>query len=359
LPLHPALAGSGFVALGAMTSCPAVVQDLPAPPVMCPELLLRFAEVSDGRRERGRVHPGRGGARLCAAPPSKAAVWRVATGADARGPEGGSPELVAIAVDGETVRGVTDTRATRCSYSRPRPTATLWSWAGSRSARRATRSPCPAPLLDGLAEVGVDLTRAVITADALHTPRAHARYLHERGVGLVFTVEQNQPGLFAVLDALPRSQIPIAPRDIDTGHGRITTRTLPVLPAPEGLPFPHLNQAWLTERHTRDPADAPRSAVAAPGVTNPPARPGTPGCLATFLRHHWGIESPHWPRDTVYGEDNSTARTRSGLRVTAALRNLAIGTIQLTGRRDITEATRSASRDMHRPFKILKPTPSS
>jgi len=41
----------------------------------------------------------------------------------------------------------------------------------------------------------------------------------------------------------------------------------------------------------------------------------------------------------------------------ASLRNLAIGAIRLTGRRDITEATRQASRDMHRPFKILKLTP--
>jgi hypothetical protein len=38
----------------------------------------------------------------------------------------------------------------------------------------------------------------------------------------------------------------------------------------------------------------------------------------------------------------------------AALRNLAIGAIRMTGRRDITEATRSANRDMHHLFKILK-----
>jgi len=38
----------------------------------------------------------------------------------------------------------------------------------------------------------------------------------------------------------------------------------------------------------------------------------------------------------------------------AALRNLAIGAIRLTGRRDITETTRWATRAMDRPFKILK-----
>ena len=41
----------------------------------------------------------------------------------------------------------------------------------------------------------------------------------------------------------------------------------------------------------------------------------------------------------------------------AALRNLAIGALHLLGRRDITEATRWATRAMDRPFKILKLTP--
>ena len=40
----------------------------------------------------------------------------------------------------------------------------------------------------------------------------------------------------------------------------------------------------------------------------------------------------------------------------AALRNLAIGAIRLTRRRDITETTRWATRAMDRPFKILKLT---
>jgi predicted transposase YbfD/YdcC len=216
--------------------------------------------------------------------------------------------------------------------------------------------PMFAPLLDGLAEAGVDLTSTVITTDALHTQRAHAQYLHDRGAGFVFTVKQNQPGLFAALDALPWSQTPIALRDIDTGHGRITTRTIQVLPAPADRPFPHVNQVWLIERYTTDPTGTPLSVVAALDVTNLPAQPGTPECLATLVRQHWGIESLHWLRDTVYREDNSTVRTRSGPRVMAALRNLAIGAIRLTGRRDITEATRSASRNMHRPFTILKLT---
>ena len=72
----------------------------------------------------------------------------------------------------------------------------------------------------------------MITADALHCQRDHATYLHQRGAGFVFTVKHNQPGLFAALDALPWTDAPVAHRQTDRGHGRITTRTIQTLPAP-------------------------------------------------------------------------------------------------------------------------------
>jgi hypothetical protein len=61
-------------------------------------------------------------------------------------------------------------------------------------------------------------------------------------------------------------------------------------------------------------------------------------------------------RDTVYREDDSTVRTRSGPRVMAALRNLAIGALRLAGRADITEASRWTNRRADRPFTILRLT---
>ncbi len=74
-----------------------------------------------------------------------------------------------------------------------------------------------------------------------------------------------------------------------------------------------------------------------------------------YVRGHWAIESLHWLRDTLYQEDRSQVRTRSGPRVMAALRllrNLAISALRLAGRTDITEATRWASRCMGRPFAV-------
>ena len=79
----------------------------------------------------------------------------------------------------------------------------------------------------------------------------------------------------------------------------------------------------------------------------------SPADLARYVRGQWAIESLHWIRDTLYREDESRVRTRSGPRVMATLRNLAIGALHLAGRHDTTEATRWASRNMHRPFTIL------
>jgi hypothetical protein len=283
LLLHPAIAESGFGALGALRLCPRAAKDLPGPRVLCRDLLQLFAEVSDGRGGQGRVHPVAVVLALCAAAvvagmgsftaiagwaadvpaellaqlygrystaPSSATIWRVVTGVDAAAVDAvigtwlagqaaalqsaaGESDidpaaLVAIAVDGKTVRGATDTEGNQVHLLAAATHRDALVLGQVEVGAKTNEIPMFAPLLDGLAEVGVDLTSTVITTDALHTQRAHAQYLHDRGAGFVFTVKQNQPGLFAALDALPWSQTPIALRDIDTGHGRITTRTIQV-----------------------------------------------------------------------------------------------------------------------------------
>ncbi len=197
----------------------------------------------------------------------------------------------------------------------------------------------------------------MITADALHTQRAHAEYLHSIGAQFVFTAKHNQPRLFAALDALAWADTTIAHREIEHTHDRVITRTIQIPPAPPDLPFPHVNQVWLIESYIHDTAGALVSCVAALGVSSLTAQRATPADIATLVRQHWGIESLHWLRDTVYREDHSTARTGSGPRVMAALRNLAVGAIHLRGRRDVTETTRWATRFMHRPFEILQLIP--
>jgi predicted transposase YbfD/YdcC len=199
----------------------------------------------------------------------------------------------------------------------------------------------------------IDITGMLITADCLHTQRAHAGYLHERGADFAFCVKDNQPGLFAALDVLAWTDVPVTHTATGRGHGRIERRTLQVMPAPPDLPFPHVNQVFLIERATTDLAGTSLSNVAILGVTSLPANRGDSTLLAEAVRGQWGIESLHWIRDTLYREDHSHVHTKSGPRVMAALRNLAIGALRLSGRTDITEATRWATRNTQRPFTIL------
>ncbi len=90
------------------------------------------------------------------------------------------------------------------------------------------------PLLDGM-----DISGALVTADAMHVQKETARYLVEdKEADYLFTaVKDNQPGLFAALDALDWDNTPVAHTARDRGHGRDETRTLQVLPAP-GRPVP-------------------------------------------------------------------------------------------------------------------------
>src|SRR6185312_3249597 len=161
--------------------------------------------------------------------------------------------------------------------------------------------------------------------------------------------KENRRALFDALDALPWGQVPVAHTASDKGHGRITTRTIQVLPAPDDLPFPHISQVFLIERYVTSLRGQPISAVAALGVASPEPGQADAAALAGYVREQWSIESLHWLRDTLYQEDKSQIRTRSGPRIMAALRNLAISALQLTGRTDITEATRWAARRMDRP----------
>jgi predicted transposase YbfD/YdcC len=192
----------------------------------------------------------------------------------------------------------------------------------------------------------LDLHGKVVTADAPHTVKATARLICEGGGEFVLPVKENRRALFDTIDALPWIDVPIAHAGTDKGHGRITTRTIQVLPAPEGLPVPHVSQVFLIDRHVTDLQGRPVSAVAALGIASPKPGHAAPADLARYVREQWSIESLHWIRDTLFQEDKSRVRIRSGPRAMAALRNLAIGALRMAGRTDITKATR-VGRTLH------------
>jgi len=74
-----------------------------------------------------------------------------------------------------------------------------------------------------------DLTGVTVTADALHTQRAHAHLLVEqKNVRYAFTVKKNQPILYAQLKTLPWDKALAKFYDRSHGHGRLETRVVQV-----------------------------------------------------------------------------------------------------------------------------------
>ena len=308
--------------------------------------------------------------------PSKTTIWRVLTGADpemfdaavgawlmnaagfaapvAGGADDRAPgrgALMQVRLDGKAIRGAKDADGNQirllAALVGPDAAASVVA-AQAEVGKKTNEVPVATRVLDQ-----IDLEGKIVTADALHTVKATADHIHEHGGEFVLPVKENRRALFDALDALPWDQVPVAHAATDKGHGRITTRTIQVLPAPGDLPFPHVSQVFLIERYVTGLRGEPVSAVAALGVASPEAGRASPADLARYVRQQWSIESLHWIRDSLYQEDKSQIRTRNGPRIMAALRNLAIGALRLAGRPDITEATRWAGRFMDRPFTIL------
>ena len=224
-----------------------------------------------------------------------------------------------------------------------------------------------APLLRGL-----DLAGWVLTMDAGHTVRSHARFICEELLAhFVMIVKGNQKGLFEKLDALDWASVPVTHKTTGTGHGRRETRTIQVMDAPADLGFPHVRQVFLIERYTvrkvrrrkknsrKYATKQIRTAVAVLGITSLSAREAAPEHLAAYVRGHWAIENKvHWVRDVTFREDLSQVRTGSRPRIMATLRNLAIGLIRQAGHTKIAATIRRIRNDPRLLMAILGLQPS-
>src|SRR5205814_4587615 len=130
-----------------------------------------------------------------------------------------------IAVDGKSVRGTFARRGGAGVHLLSALTHHSGIVLGQQLIERGTSEIAGfEPLLDG-----IDLTEVVVTADALHTTRDHARYLHRRGAYYVLPVKENQHRLYQRLTALPW---PAGEHHTSTaiGHGRLEQRIIEVLP---------------------------------------------------------------------------------------------------------------------------------
>ncbi len=212
------------------------------------------------------------------------------------------------------------------------------------------------PLLEPLPLGGV-----LVTADAMQTTRDNARFLREvKGAHYLWPVLGNQPGLYAALDALDWDNTPVAAATLDTARGRIETRTIRVLPVPEGPDFPGARQAILIERYVTSKKNGTwvmRNCEAVLYVTSLDARDATPADLLAHVRGHWTAEHLHWLRDLVWREDQSLLRTGNAPQVMSAITILVINLFRLQGVTEYTAETRRNAQNPRRALQLLDLSP--
>ena len=309
--------------------------------------------------------------------------WALAQLADRPVPEGVPvrEQRQVLALDGKTVRGAhiptstpvadtssTDTSSTDTSadagasgYRQPHLVSVLDQGSGAvlgqvQVEAKGSEVAAFATLLGEL-----DLTDVLVTADAVHTNRHHADYLHERGGHYLLSAKLNQPTLLRRLRALPWTQIGVAGRERGRGHGRVETRSISVVslhPCPDldGEFFPHAAQAIKVVRRRRALGSKKWTTVTVYAITSLTALQADPVLLARWLRGHWAIEALHWVRDVTFDEDRSQVRTNNGPQIMAALRNFVITALRLAGYTNIAAALRRHAREPHRPLITFKIT---
>jgi predicted transposase YbfD/YdcC len=200
---------------------------------------------------------------------------------------------------------------------------------GSDELKQTNEIKVAAPMLDS-----IDIKGRTITADALLTQREFARYLVGRGAHYHFSVKGNQGTL---LDDL-RTHFDGVSRQADftqTGdgeHGRIEARRIwTTSKLNDYLNFPHVGQAFMVERESRDKKTDRLSTERVFGITSASSDRATPEQILKDNRGHWSVEACHYIIDWNYDEDRNQIRTGFGPENVTRLRRFAIGLLKSKG----------------------------
>ena len=198
----------------------------------------------------------------------------------------------------------------------------------------------------------LELKGKVITGDALYAQRELSRSILEQGGDYFWVVKDNQPGVKEAVSLLfeqPPWGESFGEAYQEGRHGdRWEHRRLWASAALNGYPdWPGLGQVCCVERtrrhkgkETLERADAAR--------------------LLEIWRGQWGIENRvHWVRDVVFGEDLSQVRTGSAPQLLAALRNLVIGLLRLSGVKTYPQPCATTAGNPGRPYPSSDYPPNS
>ncbi|MCX5426179.1 ISAs1 family transposase [Streptomyces sp. NBC_00078] len=256
-----------------------------------------------------------------------------------------------LAVDGKTARG-SRTVTSPAAHLLAAMTGAGQTVTQLRVPDKTNEITCFAALLEPFYLAGV-----TVTADALHTQRAHARFLvEEKQAHFLLVIKANQPSLLRQLRALPWKHATARRYDRETGHGRKETRATRALTVTDlGLDFPHAVQAVKILRHRTDIRTCKVTRQTVYALTDLTARQASPQRLGQLARSQWVIENRlHFVRDTTFAEDASKIRTGYGPQNMATLRSFAINVLRAAGHANIAAGIREMSYEpFRRPLDLL------
>jgi len=262
-----------------------------------------------------------------------------------------SAEQIVLALDGKTLRGALreDGRAVHLFSAMVHGAGIVVGQVEveHKSNEITALRPLLAPL---------DISGFLVTADALHAQREHARFIvEEKGADYLLQVKENQPSLLAAIKAIPEGDFSPEYESHCRGHGRSEHRYVRVAEAPAGLDFPHAAQVVVVYRERASLDDLLVSAETSYYVTSLGSARAGAAVLGRNVREHWGIENKvHWTRDWVYDEDRHQMRAgTSTARALATLRNLAMSLLRLAGADGVAASTRWVGRDPARALALL------
>ncbi len=281
------------------------------------------------------------------------AQWAAAADGWTRDVTGPADPPVAVAIDGKSVRG-----AVAGGGHMPHLLAVA-THDGIVLGQREI--PCKGSEIFEVAPLvaDLDLTRKVVTVDALHTQRTTAAHLvADKDADYVMTVKANQPKLLAACQAtLTGASHGFTEHTTSgRGHGRTEQRITRAAPITDssGIDFPHATQVFRVVRHTGGLDGQRTTKEVAWCVTSLTADQAGPDKLGAYLRGHWSIEnSVHYVRDVTFREDASTLRTGTAPAAMAIIRNLVITAFRLTGWVNIAAARRHYAHVTHRTLDLL------
>jgi predicted transposase YbfD/YdcC len=213
------------------------------------------------------------------------------------------------------------------------------------------------PLLEGL-----DVTAKTITADALLTQRALARYLvEERNAHYLFTAKDNQPTVHEDIRLFFQNRgEPDFRQPFELAHGRLESRTIWTTTAlNDYLNFPHVGQVFAIERQRIDKKTGKESTEIIYGLTDHTPASADAARLLAFNRGHWGVEAHHYILDWNWDEDRGTIRTGHGPENITRLRRFATGLIKSKSRDSVAATIATLARNVRRVFDYLGMTENS